>query len=155
MNDRLDPLDYYKWHWKRWRLSRRVQSLDYIAEGLFRTLLDEQFAEGFVPDDVSELALICRCPTIVLEEHWPALQSFFPLIAEGQRRNANQEENRTEMDRKRVQQSMAGKNSARSRAANLRSLNERSTNAQPEEKRRGKYLHFGRFPKSSENTSEH
>jgi len=138
MASRLDPLGFYPWHWKRWRLSRRVQRLNYIAEGLCRTLLDEQWAEGFIPDDITELALICRCPTAVMEEHWPDLQQFFPLVATGQRQNANQEENRTEMDRKRIQQSMAGKASAAARAARSseRLSNERSTDVQPEENRR-------------------
>lgn len=140
-SQRLEPLEYYKWFWKRWRLNRKVQRLNYIAKGFYRELLDEQFAEGFIPDDVGELAHICACPVGVMEEHWPSLRVFFEELEPGQLVNSLQEELRTELDRSRAAQSRAGKRSAEVRS-NTRSttveqpLNTCSTPVQPEEKRR-------------------
>lgn len=158
MADKLAPLDYYKWYWKRFHLSRNVQRLHYAARGFYRELLDEQFAEGFIPDDLRQLAEICDCPMAVMEEHWPSLEKFFPVVCDGQRVNPNLEEQRTELDQKRAQQSRAGKLSAATKASlkatnvdqiptnveqALPNLNGRSTlpedistDDQPEEKRR-------------------
>lgn len=150
MSERLAPLDYYKWHWKAFRLSRNAQRLHYVARGFYRELLDEQFAEGFIPDDIAALADICGCPVSVMQEHWPMLERFFPLSGDGQRVNPVQETHRTELDQKRAAQSRAGKASAAIRSKNttdvrsvptdvqsFRTNDERSsTDVQPEEKRR-------------------
>jgi len=132
MAERLAPLDYYKWHWKRFRLSRNVQRLHYVARGFYRELLDEQFAEGFIPDDIHLLADICGCPVAVMQEHWDSLEKFFPLAEPGQRVNPNQESHRTELDQKRAAQSRAGQLSAASKAkAKSTNVEGYSTNVEP------------------------
>ncbi|MGH7593388.1 MAG: hypothetical protein ACRELE_06000 [Gemmatimonadales bacterium] len=114
-----------------------MQNLHYIAEGFYRTLLDEQFAEGFIPDEVGDIAAICRCPVEVMQQHWPSLEGFFPFNEFGVRANVNQEENRTEIDRKRISNSLAGKASAKAKLKERSTpVQHVSTNVQPEEKRR-------------------
>lgn len=125
MAERLDPLSYYPWMWRDWRLSRRVQRMHYVARGFYRELLDEQFAEGFIPDEVVLVAEICGAPLKVMKEHWPAVREFFVEVSPGKLVNEKLEHKRTEIDAKRAIQSIAGKKSAQAR------LNIRSTDDQP------------------------
>lgn len=62
----LEPLPYFKWFWRDWRANRKVQRLHYVARGLYRDLLDEQWENGSLPADVEELADICSCPVEVM-----------------------------------------------------------------------------------------
>jgi uncharacterized protein YdaU (DUF1376 family) len=68
---------WYPWYWQDYRASRRVQSLDYIEEGLYRSLLDESWKEGGIPDEVARLAVICRCPRLVMSRAWRKLRPLF------------------------------------------------------------------------------
>ena len=62
--DRVLP--YYKWFWQDWRANRKIQRMTYIEKGLYRELLDECWVEGFIPDDIEELADICGCPKEIM-----------------------------------------------------------------------------------------
>lgn len=70
----LKALPYYRWYVDGHRASRKVQALSYVAEGLLRSLLDECWKKGGVPDDLEKLADICRCPVSVMAEHWPSVK---------------------------------------------------------------------------------
>jgi uncharacterized protein YdaU (DUF1376 family) len=105
----LDPLPYFKWLWRDWRANKKVQKMDYIARGLYRELLDEQWSEGTIPDDLPALADICDCPLEVMETHWPAIEKFFEKTEDGSFLNQKLEKQRTEQDTKRVKLARAGR----------------------------------------------
>lgn len=124
---RLEPLHYYKWLWRDWRSNRRVQKMHYIARGFYRELLDEQFIEGSIPDDIDSLADICGCPRAVMQEYWPEIAPHFERGDDGSLRHPKMESVRTECDAGRVKASEAGKKSAASRSMKAQ---QQSTNAQ-------------------------
>lgn len=115
---RLEPLQYYKWLWQAWRSNRRVQRMHYIARGLYRELLDEQWSEGSIPPDLFELADICGCPKSVMQEHWPEIEPCFVQREDGRLVNPKMETVRTDKDATRIKQSEAGKASAAAKALN-------------------------------------
>lgn len=102
-------LPYYKWFWQDWRANRIVQRMTYIQKGLYRELLDECWAEGSIPDDVSELAFICNCPVEVMADAWQVLSKCFEGAANGRLVNERLERERTEKDRQRLVRAEAGK----------------------------------------------
>jgi len=116
MTDKLEPLPYYKWLWRDWRLSRSVARMHYIARGFFRELLDEQWAEGSIPDDDRELAEICGCPVAVLREYWPEIAPRFEVREDGRLVNLKLERLRTELDEKRIKYVESGRRSAASKS---------------------------------------
>ena len=115
--DNNEPLPYYKWLWRDWRANLDVQKLDYIAKGLYRALLDEQWCEGKIPSDRTRQALVCGCPTEVMEQHWSCLSPFFEEDEEGNRVNSKLEKQRTSSDKKRAALARNGKKGGRGRKA--------------------------------------
>lgn len=115
MASRIEPLYYYKWMWKDWRSNRRVQRMHFIARGLYRELLDEQFIEGSIPDDIEALAEICGCPIAVMKEYWPEIAPHFTKDENGNFVHPKMETVRTELDSIRVKASDAGRKSAQLR----------------------------------------
>ncbi len=103
------PLPYYKWLVLDYRASRNANALGYIARGLYRELLDECWMEGHVPDDITKLAVICRCPVSVMQREWVKLRTLFvPVDGDDARlTNAKLECQRTETDAIRVKRAMA------------------------------------------------
>jgi hypothetical protein len=99
---------YYPWYVRDYRSSRKVQRMGYIARGLYRELLDEEFLEGSLPDDIGALADICGCPVRVMERAWKELEPCFQQI-DGRLVNEKLEEMRTEKDKIRVKRADAGR----------------------------------------------
>lgn len=118
MTDRLAPLGYYKWHWQTWRANRKVQRMNYIERGLYRELLDECWAEGFIPDDIEKLADICGCPVDVLANAWQVLSKCFANAGNGFLYNERLEQERTDMDKTRANRARAGAAGGRAKASN-------------------------------------
>ena len=108
-----EPLPYYKWFVRDWRASRSVQHMGYIARGLYRELLDEQWLVGFVPDDIAKLAEIADCPEEVMNQEWPRIKPHFEKCGRGKLVNKKLETRRTDSDRYRVQQAQHGKKGGR------------------------------------------
>ena len=48
--------------------------MTYVERGLYRELLDECWAEGFIPTEMQDLADICDCPVDVMRDAWPRLE---------------------------------------------------------------------------------
>src|SRR5664279_1733885 len=101
-------LPYYRWHWRDYRANRKVQSMTYTERGLYRELLDECWAEGFIPDDLDALAEICGCPRDVLEGCWPKLRACFVEASPGALINPRMDKERTEKDAERASKAVAG-----------------------------------------------
>lgn len=120
----LEPLPYYKWLWRDWRANRRVQRLSYVAKGLYRELLDEQWSEGFIPAEIETLSDICGCPVQIMEDHWSSLQDLFETQEDGRLVNRKLEQQRTEDDKVRAAKARGGKKSALSK---LNRINNPST----------------------------
>jgi uncharacterized protein YdaU (DUF1376 family) len=105
-------MPYMKWYVNDHRANRKVQNLGYIAEGLFRQLLDEIWLEGWIPDDLPRLAEICRCPISVMAKQWPKLKPMFTPIdgLDGQLlTNRRLDAERSEQDRKRAMRAAFGR----------------------------------------------
>lgn len=103
------PLPYYRWFWQDWRANRNVQRMTYVERGLYRELLDECWAEGFIPTEMQDLADICDCPVDVMLDAWPRLEKCFDLDADGKMVNTRLNIERTEKDSERVKRSEAGR----------------------------------------------
>lgn len=130
-----DALPYYRWHWRDYRSNRKVQRMDYIARGLYRELLDECWAEGFIPDDIDRLAEICGCPKRTLEERWHSLSVCFVEIGPGKLVNERMNEERTEKDSHRVKCAIAGGYGGRAKIESERTLANASERQEPASER--------------------
>lgn len=111
--ERDKPLGYYSWDVNDYRASRRMNGLDHIGRGIMRELFDEIWVEGYIPDDIEEIAAIARVPLSVAGEYWPRLRGLFIPIAgvdEGHLLTHRRVElERTEADRRRVARARAGR----------------------------------------------
>jgi len=116
----LSPLGYYKWHWQMFRANRRVQRMDYIARGLYRELLDEQWSDGSISSDVAELADICGCPVEVMQEKWPQMAGCFLEDGRGRLYNQTLEDQRTVKDAIRVKLAKNGGSGGSQKAFNAK-----------------------------------
>lgn len=105
-SDRANP--FLPWFVQDFRASRKVQRMDYIAQGLYRQLLDEEFLEGPLLNDPQALAEICNCPVKVMERAWPSIKPCF-IEVDGRLINAKLEGIRTERDRVRIMRAQAGR----------------------------------------------
>jgi uncharacterized protein YdaU (DUF1376 family) len=107
MIDRTLP--YYKWFWQDWRANRKIQRMSYIERGLYRELLDECWVEGYIPNNIKELADICGCPEDVMADAWQVLSSCFVLIQDNILINEKLHSLRTEKDVERLKKAENGK----------------------------------------------
>lgn len=113
----FEALPYYRWHWRDYRANRKVQRMTYIERGLYRELLDECWAEGFIPDDLDALAEVCACPKQILRDCWPALRACFVEASPGTLINPRMDRERTTKDAERAVKAIAGARRGCSRAA--------------------------------------
>lgn len=111
----LHPLPYYKWYWQQFRLSRKVQRMDYVQRGLYRDLLDEQWEKGSVSGDIEDMADICGCPSEVMASAWQVLNRCFTLV-NGRYINDILEQQRTVKDKERTDKALAGKRGGEAKA---------------------------------------
>lgn len=102
----LDPLPYYKWHWLRWRASRKVQRMGILERGIYRELLDEQWAEGCIREDLLPDILDNTKQVLALAKQ--VLSKCFVQISLGIWQNETLEEQRTEIDKIRSNRKVAG-----------------------------------------------
>lgn len=122
----MKALPYYKFYWQAWRASRTVQRMTYIERGLYRELLDECWAEGSIPNDLTSLADICGCPEDVLANAWQMLSKCFVEIDGNRLINTRMNEERTEKDQIRVKMALSGQKGG---MAKLRSKDDAEANA--------------------------
>lgn len=103
----MDALPFYKWHWQDWRANRRVQRMPWKAKGPYRELLDEFWAEGSLPTEMSELADIVGCTVAELTELWVYIGPCWEE-RDGRLYNAKMDEQRTATDKARVAMANGG-----------------------------------------------
>jgi hypothetical protein len=103
-----EPLPYFKWFVRDYRANRRVQRMGYVARGIYRELLDEEWLEGSLPHDITALADICECPLEVMEKAWPEISPCFQEI-DGRLINIKLESMRTELDKTRIKRVESGR----------------------------------------------
>ena len=120
MTRQLEALPYYFWHWRDHRANRKVQRMTYVERGLYRELLDECWAEGFIPDDLDALAEICGCPKHVMEKSWPRVRACFVEASPGTLINPRMDRERTEKDTERASKAIAGARGGRSKASSAK-----------------------------------
>lgn len=110
--------------------------MGYIARGLYRELLDEQFLEGSLPSNLEALAEICGCSVKVMEREWPSIAPCFEK--QGDRLvNPKIENVRTERDKLRVKRADSGRlgGKAKHSLANAKQMPVRREEKSREEKR--------------------
>jgi uncharacterized protein YdaU (DUF1376 family) len=124
-----EPLPYYRWHWRDFRASRKVQRMSYIERGLYRELLDECWAVGYIPNDLAELADICGCPEQVLADAWQMLSKCF-VERDGVLINEKLDSVRTETDKTRATRAAAGRAGALAKVKSLANAKQMPASAQ-------------------------
>jgi hypothetical protein len=118
---KFEALPYYRFFWRDYRASINVQQMNYVERGLYRELLDECWAHGFIPNDLQSVAKICKCPKRVLERAWPKLSMCFTPISPDQPSvliNPRMNAERTAVDDVRLTKQMAGAKGGLARVAN-------------------------------------
>lgn len=133
----LEPLSYYRFFWRDYRANRKVQRMNYIERGLYRELLDECWAEGFIVNDFTQLADICACPKQVIQDAWPSLSSCFKEVRPGILINPRMDRERTAKDEERVLKARAGALGGSAKNASVKSTNPKGTKpgSEPEDDR--------------------
>lgn len=140
--------NFYPFYVLQYRASRKVQRMSYVAKGLYRELIDEQFLEGSLPSSVEALAEICGCPVKVMEREWPSISPCF--AKEGDRLvNIKVENLRTERDKLRVKRAESGRlgGKAKHLLANAKQKPVRREEKRKEEKRMAEYFQHPRRSK--------
>ncbi len=103
-----EALPYYPFHWRDFRANRKVRRMNYIERGLYRELLDECWAEGFISNDIGKLADICDCPEQVLANAWQVLAPCFTEVEPGILINERMQAERTAKDSERAKRAISG-----------------------------------------------
>lgn len=75
-----DPRPAYQWYPKEFLSSSRVARMTLEAEGAYRRLLDYQWMDGSLPDDMDELASLCRVTTSKMRILWRAVGCCFDAL---------------------------------------------------------------------------
>ena len=78
MKDNITPIGWYKWYPRDFISSSTVRRMSYLAQGIYRALLDLQWEDGSVPTDMSEVAQILRLNEHEQSEFEPFLSTVFP-----------------------------------------------------------------------------
>jgi hypothetical protein len=78
MKDNITPIGWYKWYPRDFISSSTVRRMSYLAQGIYRALLDLQWEDGSVPTDMSEVAQILRLNEHEQAEFEPFLSTVFP-----------------------------------------------------------------------------
>ena len=86
-----------------------------IARGVYRELLDANWLQGGLPDDLHQLAAIARCTESEFAQAWPYLEDKFPLNGDGKRKNPRMEEHRLAAVALVTKKKAAGKKGAEAR----------------------------------------
>lgn len=82
--------------------------MGYVARGLYRELLDEQWVKGGIPEDMEQLANVCDCPLEIMQIEWPKMARCFSIKRRGLLMNGTLESMRTETDTRRTKRVLAG-----------------------------------------------
>ena len=147
----LEPMGYYKWHWKDYRADRRVSRMDWKARGIYRELLDECWSKGGIPDNAEDLADIVGCEVEDITSAWQMLSKCFKYQADGSTCltlastcladsskkiliSEKMEEQRTAKDAQRVLRSLAGKRGGKNKHANASENKDLESKKGPESK---------------------
>lgn len=84
----------FQWYVVDFRGDRKTQRLSCLETGAFHLLLDEQWIEGPLPDDLDALAAICLVDRNTFDSFWPRLEPSFPLTEHGRRASRRLERER-------------------------------------------------------------
>lgn len=78
MKESITPIGWYKWYPRDFQMSSTVRRMSYLAQGIYRALLDLQWEDGSVPTDMAEAAQILRLNEYEQAEFEPYLPICFP-----------------------------------------------------------------------------
>jgi hypothetical protein len=78
MKDSITPIGWYKWYPRDFQMSSTVRRMSYLAQGIYRALLDLQWEDGSVPTSMDEVAQILRLNQLEQSEFEPYLETCFP-----------------------------------------------------------------------------
>jgi uncharacterized protein YdaU (DUF1376 family) len=77
--------------------------------GIYQRLLNFEWTDGSLPDDIKELSLICRCTVKKFSTYWPKVGKKFNKNAEGRLTNERMEFERGKQSAYREKQSQNAK----------------------------------------------
>jgi hypothetical protein len=77
------PLPYFKFWQKEWLSSSGTRKLGLAARGLFIDLLAFQWEDGFIPDDLDDIAAMVGIARADVAKVWPKVRAQFEEIGEG------------------------------------------------------------------------
>ena len=77
----ITPIGWYKWYPRDFAMSSTVRRMSYLAQGIYRALLDLQWEDGSVPVSMPDVAQILRLNEHEQAEFEPYLSSCFPFGA--------------------------------------------------------------------------
>jgi uncharacterized protein YdaU (DUF1376 family) len=127
----MSSLPYYTFYPGEFMLSSTVQCMCLVAEGIYRRLLDFQWLEGALDDDVLVLKRLARASDEQWECFAPFLDRCFPLCDDGKRRNPRMAQTKEEADRKTYVNAANGAKGGRPRSV----ANRTETENEPEPNR--------------------
>jgi len=73
----------FQWYPTDYRANRKTQRFAALEAGVFHLLLDEQWLEGPLPNDLDTLALICGMSRAEFDAVWPRVAPCFPAGQDG------------------------------------------------------------------------
>jgi uncharacterized protein YdaU (DUF1376 family) len=101
----------------------QVDAMSTVELGACFRLLCRQWLDGFIPDDLAQLARLCRLDARAMAEAWQTLQHFFPEIEPGKRANRYMWVERTKVMADFERRSDEGRRAARKRWDEKKELN--------------------------------
>jgi uncharacterized protein YdaU (DUF1376 family) len=107
----------FQWYPKDYLSSSAVLRMNLAQEGAYRRLLDYQWMEFSIPDDLEEISVLCRVSTKEMERLWPAIRRCFSSHPEVPGRLINQrlEKERAKQKRRKAERSVSGRRGAAKR----------------------------------------
>jgi uncharacterized protein YdaU (DUF1376 family) len=85
----MDSSPAFPWYPGDYLSSSRVQRMTLEQEGAYRRLLDYEWMDGYIPDDVPSLARLCRVTPRKMVAIWKAIKDCFVSLPECKTRLIN------------------------------------------------------------------
>ena len=107
----------FQFYPKDYTSDENVMLMSLEQEGAYLRLLCHQWLHESIPNDVSEVAVVCRVSPRKMRKLWPRLEQCFPLRDDGRRANRRMSDDIEEMKRWREAKALAGSAGGKAKAA--------------------------------------
>jgi uncharacterized protein YdaU (DUF1376 family) len=107
----------FQFYPKDYETDEHVKLMTLEQEGAYLRLMCHQWLHESIPDDVSQLALICRTSAAKMRKLWPGIAPCFPVSEIGRRANRRMSNDNEELKRFRENRALAGAAGGKAKAA--------------------------------------